>query len=516
MNKCLLISCFLPVLFFYQSPAQNLESVIKVGVGNAGSNPYAFTVAAGKLFFVALESATTAGLYATEGTEATTTKVSPATIVGASFSSLVAFNGKLFFACDDGVHGKELWTSDGTAAGTGLFTDLYPGATASNPFGLTVMNNKLFLLARTPAGNSKMFVSDGTPGGTLLIRNQASYLFDNLPGFAILNNEVYFKGETTTGLWKSDGTAQGTVLVKGNITPSCPGGKYAVLAGKLYFNGYDNVYGGEPYVTDGTEAGTYVIKNIYPDQVNIKYGSGSRGFTVFNNSVYFAAVDGTHGEELYATDGTDAGTFLVKDITPGAIGSMPSQLIVFNGSLYISCQQSKQLWKSNGTEAGTVLVSYLNDRWIFGAIWNNQIYALPGTLGSYLYKTGGTAATTGAATAENVYSPILNYNIDGYLTVYNGSLYFGGSCTGVSDYREPLRLVPTVVTRNFSFTGSGNWSDPANWAGGNAPPSTLMHGDTVLISENCVLDISVQALAGSSITVAPGKKLLIQGALTIQ
>lgn len=516
MNKYLLITCFLPILFFYRVPAQNLERVIELGVGNLGSNPFAFTVAAGKLFFVALEPNNKAGLYATEGTAATTTKVSPATIVGASFSSLVAFNGKLFFTCDDGVHGKELWTSDGTAAGTSLFSDLYPGATASNPYGLTVMNDKLFFLATTAAGNSMLFVSDGTPGGILLIRNKTSPLLDFLPRFAILNNEVYFRGENGAGLWKSNGTAQGTVLVKGNITPSCPGGKYAVLAGQLYFNGYDNVYGGEPYVTDGTEAGTHVIKNIYPDQVNIKYGSGSRSFTVFNNKVYFAATDANYGEELYATDGTDAGTFLVKDFTPGAIGSMPSQLIVFNGSLYISCQQSRQLWKSNGTEAGTVIVSYLNDRWIFGAIWNNQIYALPGTLGGYLYKTGGTAATTGAATAENVYSSILNYNIDGYLTVYNGSLYFGGSCTGVSDYREPLRLGPTLVTRNFSFTGSGNWSNPANWAGGNAPPSTLLQGDTVLISENCVLDISVQAQAGSSITVAPGKNLLIQGALTIQ
>lgn len=507
MKKYLLMTCFLAALFFYRLSAQNLESVTKVGVGNAGSNPFGFTVAAGKLFFVALDGATTGSLYATEGTEATTTKVSPATIIGADFSSLVAFNGKLFFACNDGVHGKELWTSDGTAAGTGLFKDLNPGVAGSNPYGLTVMNDKLFLLASTTAGNAMLFVSDGTQGGTLLIRNKTSPLFDFLPRFAILNNEVYFRGENGTGLWKSDGTAKGTVLVKANITPGCPGGKYAVLAGQLYFNGFDLVYGGVPYVTDGTEGGTHAI---------IKYGSGSRAFTVFNNRVYFSAVDATHGEELYSTDGTDAGTFLVKDITPGAIGSMPSQLIVFNGSLFISCQQSKQLWKSNGTEAGTVLISWLNERWIFGAIWNNQIYALPGTLGSYLYKTGGTAATTGAATAENVYSPILNYNLDTYLTVYKDNLYFGGSCTGVSDYREPLRLVSTVVTRNFSFTGTGNWSNPANWAGGIAPPSTLLQGDTVLISENCVLDISVHALPGSSITVAPGKNLLIPAALTIQ
>jgi hypothetical protein len=114
MNKHLLICFFLPAFFFYRAPEQNLERVIKVGVGNVGSNPFAFTVAAGKLFFVALEPNNKAGLYATEGTAANTTKVSPTTIVGASFANLVAFNGKLFFTCDDGVHGKVLWTSDGT------------------------------------------------------------------------------------------------------------------------------------------------------------------------------------------------------------------------------------------------------------------------------------------------------------------------------------------------------------------------------------------------------------------
>lgn len=516
MNKYLLVTCIVSSILIHKTNAQNLERVAgQIGAGN-GSNPFAFTVAGGKLFFAALEGNNSVGLYATQGTPETTTKVSPSTIVGASFSGLIAFNGKLFFTCDDGVHGRELWTSDGTAAGTSLLIDLYPGVTGSAPFGLTVMNNKLFFLARTTAGNSRLLVCDGTPGGTLLIRNQASYLLDYLPGFAVLNNEIYFKGETATGLWKSDGTPQGTVLVKGNITPSCPGGKYAVLAGKLYFNGNDNINSAEPYITDGTEAGTHMIKNIYPDQANIKYGSAPKAFTVYNNRVYFSATDDTHGEELFATDGSEPGTFLVKDITPGPVGSVPSQLIVFNGALYISCMQSKQLWQSNGTEAGTSLVSSLNDKWYFGAIWNNQIYALPGTLGGYLYKTGGTAATTGFATAENVSNPILNYNIDSYLTVYNNSLYFGGSCTGISDYREPLRLVSLTVTHNFSFTGSGNWSNPANWTGGNQPPSTLLQGDSVLISENCVLDISVHAQPGSSITIAAGKNLLITGTLTIQ
>lgn len=516
MNRHLLLSCILLSMLFCKINAQKLERVAQIG-GTAGSNPYGFTVAGNKLFFMALNGVTSVGLYVTQGTEGTTELISPPNILPSSFSGWTAFAGKLYFACDDGVNGKELWSSDGTAGGTAMVKDLYPGATGSSPFGLTVMNNKLYFLGKGPSGNARLYVSDGTAGGTFIIWNQECRFMDYLPGFAVLNNEIYFKSGTFyNDLWKSDGSPQGTVLVKAGISPICPGGKYAVLAGKIYFCGSDVTHSAELYVTDGTEAGTYMVKNIYPDQPNIGYGSTPTGFTVFNSRVYFSAIDGEHGEELYATDGTEAGTFLVKDITPGATGSRPAQLIVFNNKLYASCLQSKQLWQSDGTEGGTSMVSTLSDSWYFGAIWNNTIYASPGTLGSYLYKTDGTATGTGIATAENAFSPIYNYNVENRLTVYNGSLYFGGSSAGISDYREPLRLVSTAVTRSFSFIGAGNWSNPGNWSLGNMPPSTLLPGDNVLINENCVLDITVHAQPGSSLTVAAGKNLLVQGGLIIQ
>ena len=41
--------------------------------------------------------------------------------------------------------------------------------------------------------------------------------------------------------------------------------------------------------------------------------------------VYFSATDATHGDELWRSDGTAAGTVLVKDINPGSAGSVPRQ-----------------------------------------------------------------------------------------------------------------------------------------------------------------------------------------------
>lgn len=516
MKKWMLVSSFITAMYCNIAAAQTLERVIEVGTGTNDANPYGFTVAANKLFFVALEGGPSVGLYVTEGTAASTKRISPSNVALSNISNLVAFDGKLFFSCDDGVHGKELWTSDGTASGTALFADLYPGAIGSSPAALTVAGNNLFMQARTAAGTGRLFVSDGGSGSPVLIRDETCYMFTGATRFPVLNNEVYFSGQNNIGIWKSNGTIQGTVLLSPSVTGVFSDNKYAVLGGKMYFLGGDNIYGGEPYVTDGTEAGTRMIKNIAPDEEFIKYSSVARGFTVFNNTVYFAANDRTLGEELYATDGTAAGTYLVKDLTPGSASSSPAYLMEFDGSLYISCRQSKELWKSNGTATGTVFVSTLNDWWRFGAVWNNQLYAIPGTLNGYLYKTGGTEATTGVATAENAFASILNYNTDDYLTVYNGSLYFGGSCSGIANYRAPLKLTATAVTRSFSFAGTGNWSDVANWAGGIVPPSTLQAGDTVVIAGNCILDTPVSASAGAIFTISAGGNLRLSGALTIQ
>jgi ELWxxDGT repeat protein len=77
---------------------------------------------------------------------------------------------------------------------------------------------------------------------------------------------------------------------------------------------------------------------------------------VYNNKVYFGAQDDAHGFELFSTDGTAAGTQLVKDILPGTTGSSPYGSIVFKGLLYFVCWNTQELWKTDGTSAGTKLV----------------------------------------------------------------------------------------------------------------------------------------------------------------
>src|SRR5262245_24933185 len=133
--------------------------------------------------------------------------------------NLVNVNGTLFFSADGGPQGRELWKSDGTAAGTVLVKDIVPGGTGSNPYQLTAAGGTLFFTADDGVHGRELWKSDGTAAGTVLVKDinpgaEGSFLVN----LTVVNGTLFFGiinlASSSAAIWKVDGTEAGAVLVK--------------------------------------------------------------------------------------------------------------------------------------------------------------------------------------------------------------------------------------------------------------------------------------------------------------
>lgn len=274
-------------------------------------------------------------------------------------------DGKAFFAGDDFSHDYEPWVSDGTAAGTFMLRDINPYGN-SNPDNFTNVDGTVFFVSYLTTG-IQLWKTDGTRAGTVLVKDIYTLVTDRaVPAFAALNGLLLFQtndGTHGAELWRSDGTAAGTFMLKDIY----PGGSNSipqhmfVFNNALYFAADDGTHGSELWRSDGTAAGTALLKDIYPETPTPgTLPSNPANFTQVGNQFYFTASTTGTGTELWKSDGTAAGTVLVKDINPGAyISSEPSYLTNVNGTLFFTASDGvhgKELWKSDGTPGGTVMV----------------------------------------------------------------------------------------------------------------------------------------------------------------
>ena len=146
-----------------------------------------------------------------------------------------------------------------------------------------------------------------------------------------------------------------------NITQNLYTNEYIKYQNKIYFsanNASASIQNNELWGTDGTSAGTVMVKDL-SSSTN---GSSPQSFVIMNNILYFLANDG-NGFELYKTDGTSAGTVMVKNINPGSPSSIISPPYLYNNALYFYADDNVngiELWKSDGTSAGTVMVNDIN------------------------------------------------------------------------------------------------------------------------------------------------------------
>ena len=171
-----------------------------------------------------------------------------------------------------------------------------------------------------------------------------------------VGNEVYFSDGTE--FWKSDGTPTGTRLVRdlAGESSSRPT-EFTRIDNSIVIFAATDRYGRELWITDGTSAGTRLLKDINQNPNLGPYPSANPSYlTLAGSTVFFVADDGIHGKELWKTDGTEAGTTLVKDLSPGTTaGFGPTGLTTF-GSRVLFFEFSS-LGISDGTEAGTLFLA---------------------------------------------------------------------------------------------------------------------------------------------------------------
>jgi ELWxxDGT repeat protein len=148
----------------------------------------------------------------------------------------------------------------------------------------------------------------------------AGIAFDNEGSAAIIGSTIYFTANDTTHgieLWKTDGTEAGTVLVKDiNTADSSTPFLLGSVGNTLFFTANDTTHGYELWKTDGTEVGTVLVKDINPLGDSNIIGGKSWSIGAAGNRIVFQANDGVHGREPWTSDGTAAGTVMIEDINP--------------------------------------------------------------------------------------------------------------------------------------------------------------------------------------------------------
>jgi ELWxxDGT repeat protein len=332
-----------------------------------------------------------------------------------SFSTLAQYGngvfafarGKLYFDNEDAQNGREIWTSDGTTAGTALLKDIAAESQtqSSNPADFISFNNQLYFTADDGISGKEVWHSDGTSQGTALLIDANPGIASSSPSdLSAVDGALYFLAMDSSGtgrLWRSDGTTVGTKAIAAVSARPVPlrskgcDSRAVGLNGSIYFAGFDSANGMQLWKSDGTAAGTQRVTSLS----NPSFGATGFCFlTVLGGQLYFQANDGLTGSELWVSDGTAAGTHEVSDIFPGLAGSTPIDLAAFSGALYFLAADTNNgyaLWSSAGSAASTLKSP------AFGAGALSSINVLPNTLlvgshsdnGPALWSLSGRTAT---------------------------------------------------------------------------------------------------------------------------
>ena len=355
--------------------------------------------------------------YLSDGTVAGTSKLAELSTGSASSmpDDFATLGERVFFSASGGGLGRELWSTDATTSGTQLVSDLSPGPSSSDPEP-TVLDGEILFSATTPDVGRELWRADDSPAGVSLAANllpEPASGNSDPKGFTRVGNRVFFSATTAfTGreLFVTDGTQAGTDLVK-NIWPASGWSgdpeQGMALGERLLFVARTSGDDREPWVSDGTPDGTVRLIDIQPGTT----GSNPSTFRRLGEQALFIARAPQEGSpasinRLFVTEGTPESTQVLAPfvepfpltVAPERWGAVCAEGLVFTarGPDGLGLEP----WITDGTQAGTQLLADLSP----GSEWSaptryatvgEHVYFVEGTAtAGTLYRSDGTAVGT--------------------------------------------------------------------------------------------------------------------------
>jgi len=340
-------------------PADDGISLVEdIQAGSGSSDPKDLVDVDGRLYFsleaVAGETRTLARLNNTrDGID-----VSP---FGLNPKDLVYFDGALYFSGNDDDNGTELRRYRESDDSLNTF-ELIPGVASSVVRDLKVVNNNLYFMAKD---NSLCMFDISTQEATE-IKDVGGTIYNLTAGD---DGKLYFHVIAGSffsddyNIWSSDSTTDGTILIEEHYTPTASGGMIIInnrpfllfFNHKIIFPHKDEMHGKELWSSDGTVGAAQLLKDIDDTDQDSIQNSGVLKSVNIGFVHYFVAYEYGIGDGLWRSDGIDTIKLLGDKNT-----TIYGELTDVNGTLYFVAKDSEhdeELWKSDGTVEGTMLVS---------------------------------------------------------------------------------------------------------------------------------------------------------------
>lgn len=360
-----------------------------------------------------------AELWRTDGTESGTRVVHEIAESGGSRPVSITQSGRrTFFVASDGVHGPEVWVTDGAGKNTILLGDIHPGPDVVSPLSLTLMGEQLFFTHDDGVHGRELWVSDGTPAGTRLVKDIAPGVCEGAPGaLTVVGDTLLFwvrdSCETWPSLWRSDGTEQGTYRLEGLDFDRQNVFMTQVWQGHVYWvTSTSREY--SLWQSDGTAEGTRLL--LGGEMAGIRYINNLSGGY---NHLFFTARTDAQGEELWWYDPvTDA--LQTLDILEGQQDSLPEQFVTLGEITYFLAHSvagsQPEVWRTDGTQAGTWRV-LPRKIWRTLAVYGDHLVAIAAGNGE-LWLSDGTEQGSRRVAAE------AGFGVPTLLGVVYGQLIF--------------------------------------------------------------------------------------------